>query len=77
MTLSATEFIRRFLQHTLPDSFHRIRHYGFLANGHRVPVADPLPITPLASCGVVELWDQAGQEVTMFGVDQQCSGVGV
>jgi hypothetical protein len=24
-----------FLLHTLPDSFHRIRHYGFLANGSR------------------------------------------
>ena len=28
MTLDATEFIRRFLLHTLPDGFHRIRHYG-------------------------------------------------
>jgi hypothetical protein len=35
MTLEADEFIRRFLLHTLPDGFHRIRHYGFLANGHR------------------------------------------
>jgi Putative transposase/Transposase zinc-binding domain len=35
MTLSADEFMRRFLMHTLPDGFHRIRHYGFLANGHR------------------------------------------
>ena len=35
MTLDADEFIRRFLLHTLPDGFHRIRHYGFLANGHR------------------------------------------
>jgi hypothetical protein len=35
MTLDADEFIRRFLQHTLPDGFHRIRHYGFLANGQR------------------------------------------
>jgi len=35
MTLTADEFIRRFLLHTLPDGFHRIRHYGFLANGHR------------------------------------------
>jgi hypothetical protein len=33
--LSPDEFIRRFLLHTLPDGFHRIRHYGFLANGHR------------------------------------------
>jgi hypothetical protein len=36
MTLDAIEFIRRFLLHGLPDGFHRIRHYGFLANGHRV-----------------------------------------
>jgi hypothetical protein len=35
MTLGAHEFIRRFLLHALPDGFHRIRHYGFLANGHR------------------------------------------
>lgn len=35
MTLDVDEFIRRFLLHTLPDGFHRIRHYGFLANGHR------------------------------------------
>jgi hypothetical protein len=35
MTLEVNEFIRRFLLHTLPDGFQRIRHYGFLANGHR------------------------------------------
>jgi hypothetical protein len=35
LTLRADEFIRRFLLHTLPDGFHRIRQYGFLANGHR------------------------------------------
>ncbi|MER8402515.1 IS91 family transposase [Mesorhizobium sp. M1348] len=35
MKLDVHEFIRRFLLHTLPDGFHRIRHYGFLANGHR------------------------------------------
>jgi len=35
MTLDATEFIRRFLLHGLPEGFHRIRHCGFLANGHR------------------------------------------
>jgi hypothetical protein len=36
MTLAADEFIRRFLLHALPDGFHRIRHYGFLANRQRV-----------------------------------------
>jgi hypothetical protein len=35
MTLAADEFIRRFLQHIVPDGFHRIRHVGFLANRHR------------------------------------------
>ncbi|MBI4604021.1 MAG: transposase [Planctomycetes bacterium] len=35
MTLEATELIRRFLQHVLPTSFHRIRYYGFLANSVR------------------------------------------
>ncbi|WP_296578607.1 IS91 family transposase [Phreatobacter sp.] len=35
MTLDANEFIRRFLLHALPDGFHRIRHFGFLANGCR------------------------------------------
>ncbi len=32
MTLTATEFLRRFLLHILPKGFQRIRHYGFLAN---------------------------------------------
>jgi len=35
MTLSPDEFIRRFLLHVLPSGFHRIRHYGLLANGGR------------------------------------------
>ncbi len=35
MTIETHEFIRRFLLHVLPDGFQRIRHYGFLANGHR------------------------------------------
>ena len=35
MRLKPDEFIRRFLLHTLPGGFHRIRHFGFLANGHR------------------------------------------
>ncbi len=35
MTLSADEFIRRFLLHVLPKGFHRIRHYGLLASAGR------------------------------------------
>jgi len=35
MTLTADEFIRRFLLHVLPSGFHRIRHYGLIANTGR------------------------------------------
>ena len=42
MTLSATEFIRRFLLHVLPKGFVRIRHFGFLAN--------PVRAEKLAQC---------------------------
>jgi hypothetical protein len=35
MTLMADEFLRRFLIHTLPRGFVRIRFFGFLANRRR------------------------------------------
>jgi len=40
MTVSAEEFIRRFLQHALPPGLQRIRYYGFLANCHRAEKLD-------------------------------------
>jgi Putative transposase len=58
MTLATDEFIRRFLMHVLPKSFHRIRNYGLLANGSRadnvakarvllsVPKPDAIPGDP-------------------------------
>ena len=36
ITITAVEFIRRFLLHSLPKGFVRIRHYGFLANRSRM-----------------------------------------
>jgi len=35
LTLAADEFMRRFLLHTLPPGFQRIRYFGFLANRYR------------------------------------------
>src|SRR5262249_20977978 len=35
MPLPPEDFMRRFLLHVLPTGFHRIRHYGLLANGTR------------------------------------------
>jgi len=34
-TVSAEEFIRRFLQHVLPERFVKVRYYGLLAAGNR------------------------------------------
>jgi len=66
MTLDADEFIRRFLLHVLPDGFHRIRHYGYLANGHRVAklahcrrlLAAPPPPTPAPAVDYRERYQQ-------------------
>ena len=66
MTLEPPEFMRRFLLHVLPGGFHRIRHYGLLANGNRrdclavarealhanveVPIGEPATPPPAFIC---------------------------
>ena len=54
MTLSPQEFMRRFLLHVLPGGFHRIRHYGLLANSSRrdnlALTRELLGATPPPSC---------------------------
>lgn len=35
MTITAEEFIRRFLLHVLPNNFMKIKHYGILANRNK------------------------------------------
>jgi hypothetical protein len=53
MTLTAMEFLRRFIQHVLPRGFVRIRHFGYLASTCRTArltlvralLAQP-PLTP-------------------------------
>ena len=66
MTLAPDEFMRRFLLHVLPSGFHRIRHYGLLANGNRrdclaiaraalhanidVPASEPAMRAPTFTC---------------------------
>jgi hypothetical protein len=49
MRLAPHEFMRRFLLHVLPDGFHRIRHYGFLASGDRAQNLER--VRALASAG--------------------------
>jgi hypothetical protein len=38
-TLSAEEFIRRFLQHVLPKGYVKVRYYGFFSPSHRARLA--------------------------------------
>jgi hypothetical protein len=40
MTLSATEFIRRFLQHMLPKGMHKVRYYGLWSVSNRQRLQD-------------------------------------
>ena len=53
MTLDADEFMRRFLLHVLPGGFHRIRHYGLLANAgrreHLAQARELLHVVPAAT----------------------------
>ena len=64
MTVSAEEFIRRFLLHVLPRGFVRIRCFGFLANCHRKALleecrrllATPEPIQDQAAARDTATW---------------------
>lgn len=55
MTLDTGEFIRRFLIHVLPTGFHRIRHYGWMANTNRVQslaqARELLEVAPITASG--------------------------
>lgn len=64
MTLTATEFLRRFALHIVPNRFVRVRYFGFMANRlrrqsiarirellrSRVPVTDLAPSAPARDC---------------------------
>ncbi len=77
MTLPAGEFIRRFLIHVLPKGFHRIRHYGLLANGNRAAnvakARDLLAVPDPQGQNADE--QHAGQEET-GGTSRPCSRCG-
>ena len=55
MTLEPQEFMRRFLLHVLPSGFHRIRHYGLIANNARreklALARELLQVVPVATSG--------------------------
>ena len=67
MTLSADEFIRRFLLHVLPKGFHRIRHYGLLASARcraNIARARQLMAAPMAEVDSPAMHDTADRDTT-------------
>jgi hypothetical protein len=73
VTISAVEFIRRFLLHSLPKRFVRIRHYGFLANRNRTSNLQSirkelkLPIEPAETQATLEemVLQLTGKDITV------------
>ena len=62
--LEPFEFIRRFLQHVLPASFHRVRRYGWLHPAQRVKlnrVRALLKTPPLLSAAEQHAWQPPNQ----------------
>ena len=79
MTLDADEFIRRFLLHVLPDGFHRIRHYGFLANGGRgakLALCRHLLASRSADAGPASARDNGDHQINAadFAICPECGG---
>jgi hypothetical protein len=67
MTLSADEFIRRFLLHVLPKGFHRIRHYGLLASASckaNIARARQFMAAPMAEVDPPAVHDTADPDAT-------------
>ena len=72
-TISAIEFIRRFLLHTLPQGFVRIRHYGFLANRNRTANVNfirrllnlPSPLLKITHCLKDMMLKLTGIDITL------------
>ena len=88
--LTPHEFLRRFLQHVLPDGFVKLRHYGLLAPGNvntrlasarklleeRSPPTAPPPPAPVAPARI-ESWRELLLRLTGIDVTQcpKCGGV--
>ena len=63
MTVPAQEFIRRFLLHVLPKGYHKIRMFGFLANGCRAKNVAKVRNLVLKSRSLLDFSDEIVEEV--------------
>ena len=72
MSLTAFEFIRRFLQHVLPTGFMKIRYYGFMHPGTRIPVR--LAVTLLEALFDVHRQKPIADESSAIPCCERCNG---
>lgn len=70
MSISAEEFIRRFLMHILPQGFMKIRHYGFLGNRNKLSklklckIQTHTPVFPIEKFSAVQFMEKLlGREI--------------
>lgn len=77
MTLTAQEFLRRFVQHVLPRGFVKIRHYGLLANRCReqlLSVCRRLLLATVAAQAAAASSDDAVIEPAPLACCAKCGG---
>ncbi len=67
--VSPVEFLRRFVQHVLPDGFHKIRHYGLNASSEKRQLARTILDMPVV---VVPSLSWRERLVKLTGRDVSC-----
>lgn len=66
-TVTPVEFLRRFVQHVLPDGFHKIRHYGLYAGAAqdaRSAAQDLLAPNARPTSNIAPAWSEQLRDVT-------------
>lgn len=76
VTVSPVEFLRRFVQHVLPDGFHKIRHYGLNASPDKRELTRTILKTPLVALKP-QSWHERFAKLTGRDVSRcpRCSSV--
>ncbi len=76
LTLTAEEFLRRFVQHVLPKSFVKVRHYGLLANRQRRQRLDQCRRLLLVATAAAGLPSSGSSGLTEPAPGQRCPHCG-
>jgi hypothetical protein len=80
VSVTPVEFLRRFVQHVLPDGFHKIRHYGLYAGARAAALLHAhqrlVPSTTTCLDPIAVPWSEALIRLTGFDVNHcpQCGG---